>query len=188
VLAPDDIPRFARLGVIASMQTTHQISDIPWAQARLGPERVLGAYAWRSLLDTGVPIANGTDAPVEAVNSLRTFHAAIARQNEANQPPGGWYPRQRMTRAEAFASMTSWAARACFLDGAAGTLEPGKYADFVVLDRDPMRIAPEEIMSTRVLGTFSAGERVYEAPIAAVAPPPLRARGRRNGTCCGAHA
>ncbi|MBV8371418.1 MAG: amidohydrolase [Candidatus Eremiobacteraeota bacterium] len=187
VLAPDDIPRFARLGVTASMQTTHQVSDMPWAQARLGPQRVLGAYAWRSLLDSGVPIANGTDAPVEAVNSLRTFHAAIARQNEANQPPGGWYPRQRMTRDEAFKSMTSWAARACFLDGAAGTLEPGKYADFVVLDRDPMRIAPEEIMSTRVLATFSGGERVYAAPIAA-APPALRARGRRNGTCCGAHA
>ncbi len=187
VLAPEDIPRFARLGVIASMQTTHQISDMPWAQARLGPERVLGAYAWRSLLDTGVAIANGTDAPVEAVNSLRTFHAAIARQNEANQPPGGWYPRQRMTREEAFKSMTAWAARACFLDGVAGSLEPGKFADFVVLDRDPMRIAPEEIMSTRVLATFSAGERVYEAPIAA-APAALRARGRRNGTCCGAHA
>jgi len=187
VLAPDDVPRFARLGVTASMQTTHQVSDMPWAQARLGPQRVLGAYAWRSLLDTGVPIANGTDAPVEAVNSLRTFHAAIARQNEANQPPGGWYPRQRMTRDEAFKSMTSWAARACFLDGAAGTLEPGKYADFVVLDRDPMRIAPEEIMSTRILATFSGGERVYTAPIAA-APPALGARGRRNGTCCGAHA
>jgi hypothetical protein len=93
-----------------------------------------------------------------------------------------------MTREEAFKSMTSWAARACFFDGVAGTLEPGKYADFVVLDRDPMRTAPEEIMSTRVLATFSGGERVYAAPIAAAAAQPLRARGRRNGTCCGAHA
>ncbi|HEV3088764.1 MAG TPA: amidohydrolase [Candidatus Elarobacter sp.] len=184
VLSPADIPRFARLGVIASMQTTHQISDMPWAQARLGPERVLGAYAWRSLLDTGAIVANGTDAPVEAVNSLRTFHAAIARQNEANQPPGGWYPRQRMTRDEALNSMTAWAARACFLDDAAGTIVPGKYADFVVLDRDPMRIPAEEIMSTRVLATFSGGVRVYEAPIAAAATS-LRARGRRHGTCCG---
>jgi predicted amidohydrolase YtcJ len=187
VLAPGDIPRFAKLGIIPSMQTTHQISDMPWAQARLGPERVQGAYAWRSLLDTGTIIANGTDAPVEAVNSLRTFHAAIARQNEANQPPGGWYPRQRMTRAEALKSMTIWAARANFLDGAAGSIEPGKYADFVVLDRDPMRAAPEEIMATRVLATFSSGEAVYEAPLRAAAAE-LRGRGRRIGTCCGAHA
>ncbi|HWT06855.1 MAG TPA: amidohydrolase, partial [Xanthomonadales bacterium] len=104
VLAPEDIPRFARLGVIPSMQSTHQISDMAWAQARLGPDRARGAYAWRALLDTGVAIANGTDAPVEAVNSVRTFHAAITRQDEANQPPGGWYPRQRMMRREALKS------------------------------------------------------------------------------------
>ena len=187
VLAAQDIPRFAKLGIIPSMQTTHQISDMGWAQARLGPERVQGAYAWRSLLDTGAIIANGTDAPVEAVNSLRTFHSAIARQNELNQPPGGWYPRQRMTREEALKSMTMWAARASFLEGAVGSIEPGKYADFVVLDRDPMRVAPEEIMATRVLATFSSGEAVYEAPLTAAAAE-LRGRGRRIGTCCGAHA
>ena len=139
VLAPEDIPRFARLGVIPSMQSTHQISDMAWAQARLGPDRVRGAYAWRALLDTGVTIANGTDAPVEAVNSLRTFHAAITRENEANQPAGGWYPRQRMTRREALKSMTIWAARANFMEHAAGSITVGKYADFAVLDRDWMR-------------------------------------------------
>jgi predicted amidohydrolase YtcJ len=185
VLSPEDIPRFAKLGVLPSMQSTHQISDMPWAQARLGPERVQGAYAWRSLLDTGVTIANGTDAPVEAVDSRRTFHSAIARQNEANQPPGGWYPRQRMTRDEALKSMTIWAARASFLDHAAGSISAGKYADFAVLDRDWMRAAPEEIMATRVLATYSSGKPVYTAPMT-TAMVALRARGRRGDSCCGA--
>jgi hypothetical protein len=187
VLAASDIPRFARLGVLPSMQTTHQISDMPWAQARLGPDRVHGAYAWRSLLATGVPIANGTDAPVEAVDTRRTFHAAISRQNEQNEPAGGWYPEQRMTRDEALRSMTSWAAHSCFIDHVAGSITAGRYADFVVLDRDWMRAAPEEIMATRVLATYSSGAPVYQAPMS-TASAALRARGRRGGTCCGAHA
>jgi predicted amidohydrolase YtcJ len=186
VLAPSDIPRFAQLGVIPSMQSTHQISDMAWAQARLGPDRVRGAYAWRALLDTGVTIPNGTDAPVEAVNSLRTFHAAITRENEANQPPGGWYPQQRMTRDEALRSMTIWAAHANFMENAVGSIALGKYADFTVLDRDWMRIAPEAIMATRVLATYSSGKPVYEAPINGKTTA-LRARGRRIGSCCGPH-
>jgi len=101
VLSAADIPRFAALGVIPSMQTVHQTSDMRWAEARLGPERVRGAYAWRSLLATGVVIPNGTDFPVEAVNPLLTFHAAVTRQDANNEPSGGWYPEQRMTRAEA---------------------------------------------------------------------------------------
>ena len=186
VLAPSDIPRFAQLGVIASMQSTHQISDMAWAQGRLGPERVRGAYAWRALLDTGAIVANGTDAPVEAVNSLRTFHAAITRENEANQPSGGWYPQQRMTRDEALRSMTIWAAHANFMEHAAGSIAPGKYADFAVLDRDWMRVAPDAIMSSRVLATYSAGRPVYEAAIAPKTTA-LRARGRRIGSCCSSH-
>ena len=186
VLAPEDVPRFARLGVIPSMQSTHQISDMPWAQSRLGPDRVRGAYAWRALLDTGITIANGTDAPVEAVNSLRTFHAAITRENEMNQPSGGWYPRQRMTRREALKSMTIWAARANFMDDVAGSITPGKYADFTVVDRDLMIAEPETIMATRVLATYSGGKPVYEAPIGTKTTA-LRARGRRIGTCCGPH-
>ncbi len=186
VLSPDDLPRFARLTIIPSMQTTHQISDMGWAQARLGPERVLGAYAWRSLLDTGVTIANGTDAPVEVVDSRRTFHAAIARENESNQPPGGWYPRQRMTRAEALASMTVWAARANFMEHVAGSIAPGKYADFAVLDRDWMRAEPDAVMATRFLATYSSGREVYAAPISTAAQHALRAR-RRGGNCCSAN-
>ncbi|MBV9232604.1 MAG: amidohydrolase, partial [Candidatus Eremiobacteraeota bacterium] len=164
VISPHDVPRLARSGIVPSMQTTHQISDMGWAEERLGRERLLGAYAWRTLLDTGVTIANGTDAPVEAVSTLRTFHAAISRQNEANQPPGGWYPEQRMTRREALASMTIWAARANFQERIIGSITAGKYADFVVMDRDWMTVPQEEIMQTQVLATYLGGRRVAEGP------------------------
>jgi predicted amidohydrolase YtcJ len=179
VLSPQDIPRFAQLGVIPAMQATHQISDMNWAATRLGPQRVLGAYAWRSLLDTGVIIANGTDAPVEAVNPLRTFHAAISRQNEENQPPGGWYPNQAMTREEALKSMTIWAARANFMEREIGLISPGKYADFVVMDRDCLRIPPGAIMGTHVILTFLGGNKLDGHPVKRAAGP---LRSRRG--CC----
>ena len=182
VLSPQDIPRFAKLGVIPSMQTTHQISDMAWATARLGPQRVRGAYAWRSLLDTGVVIANGTDAPVEAVSTLRTFHAAISRQNERNDPPGGWYPDQVMTREEALKSMTMWAAYANFQERVVGSITPGKYADFVVMDRDWMTAPAQTIMDTKIAGTYFAGTRVYEGNAVAVERRP---KARRGAGCCG---
>jgi predicted amidohydrolase YtcJ len=163
VLSPQDIPRFAKLGVIPSMQATHQTSDMLWAEARLGPERIRGAYAWRSLLNTGVIIPNGTDFPVEEVNPLLTFHAAVTRQDPSNQPAGGWYPEQRMTREEALQSMTIWPAYAGFQESMLGSLTPGKYADFVVLDRDIMRVPDTEILGARVLSTWIGGHRVYEA-------------------------
>jgi predicted amidohydrolase YtcJ len=163
VLSPQDIPRFARLGVIPSMQATHQTSDMRWVEARIGPERVRGAYAWRSLLNTGVVIPNGTDFPVEEVNPLLTFHAAVTRQDPTNWPPGGWYPEQKMTREEALQSMTIWPAYAAFQESMLGSLSPGKYADFVVLDRDIMRVPDTEILGTRVLSTWIGGKRVYEA-------------------------
>ena len=181
VLSPEDIPRFAQLGVIPSMQTTHQVSDMDWAQARLGPDRVQGAYAWRRLLDTGAIVANGTDAPVEAVSTLRTFHAAVTRQNESNQPPGGWYPDQRMTRDEALKSMTIWAAHANFQERILGSITPGKYADFVVMDRDWMTVPPEEIMATRIQGTYLSGKRIYDGTGTAVAHRPRL----HGGACCG---
>lgn len=163
VLSPQDIPRFARLGVIPSMQATHQTSDMRWAEARIGPERIRGAYAWRSLLSTGVVIPNGTDFPVEEVNPLLTFHAAVTRQDPTNSPPGGWYPEQRMTREEALQSMTIWPAYAGFQESMLGSLTPGKYADFVVLDRDIMRVPDTEILGTRVISTWIGGKPVYEA-------------------------
>ena len=163
VLSPEDIPRFAKLGVIPSMQPTHQTSDMRWAEARVGPQRIRGAYAWRSLLNTGVVIPSGTDFPVEEVNPLLTFHAAVTRQDPTNWPIGGWYPEQKMTREEALQSMTIWPAYAGFQESMLGSLTPGKYADFVVLDRDIMRIPDTEILATRVVSTWIGGKRVYEA-------------------------
>jgi predicted amidohydrolase YtcJ len=163
VISQQDIPRFAKLGVIPSMQATHQTSDMRWAESRLGPERILGAYAWRSLLNTGVVIPNGTDFPVEEVNPLLTFHAAVTRQDPENSPAGGWYPDQKMTREEALQSMTIWPAYAGFQESVLGSLTPGKYADFVVLDRDIMRVPDTEILGTRVISTWIGGKRVYEA-------------------------
>lgn len=157
-----DIPRFATLGVIPSMQASHQTSDMYWAANRLGTERLRGAYAWRSLLATGVIIPNGSDFPVEMVNPLISFHSAIARQDGDDFPVGGWFPEQRMTREEALKSMTIWPAKAAFQEQVLGSLTAGKHADFVILDQDIMRVAPELVLRTRVLQTWVGGTKVYE--------------------------
>ncbi len=162
ILDPADIPRFAELGVIPSMQSSHQTSDMRWAEGRLGPSRIRGAYAWRSLLNTGVIIPNGTDAPVEYVNPLITFHSAVTRQDSTGWPAGGWYPEQRMTRAEALKSMTIWAAYAAFQDSVMGSITPGKYADFTVLDQDIMSVPDDDILKTHVLSTYIGGKAAYE--------------------------
>jgi len=162
ILSPQDIPRFAALGVIPSMQTSHQTSDMAWAPSRLGWGRLLGAYAWRSLLNTGVVIPNGTDAPVEAVNPMIRFHAAVTRQDADGWPAGGWFPVERMSREEALESMTVWPAYAAFMEHVAGSLTPGKYADFTVLDQDIMTVAPERILDTRVVMTVLGGVPVYQ--------------------------
>jgi predicted amidohydrolase YtcJ len=153
LVAADDVPRFARLGVIASMQAAHALRDLTWAPRRLGARRLSDAYAWRALLDAGTIIANGTDAPVEPVSTARNFYAAITR---------GGHPGQRMTRREALASMTTDAAYANFQERVAGSIARGKYADFVVMDRDWMIAAPEEILRTRVVRTYFGGRCVYE--------------------------
>ena len=163
VVAPADVPRFARLGVIPSMQAVHQTSDMYWAPNRLGPARVLGAYAWRSFLNTGVIVPNGSDVPVEYVNPLLSFHAAVSRQDANDWPPGGWHPAEKMTREEALKSMTLWPAVASFQERVAGSISPGKFADFVVLDRDVMTVAERDILGTRVLATYIAGKAVYES-------------------------
>ena len=162
VLSLEDIPRFAALGVIPSMQASHQTSDMGWAEQRVGSERIKGAYAWRSLLRTGVVIPNGSDFPVENVNPLISFHSAVTRQDADNLPPGGWYPDQRMTRDEALKAMTIWPAYASFEESVAGSLAPGRYADFVVLDQDIMEVPAERILATRVLATYLGGKAVYE--------------------------
>jgi predicted amidohydrolase YtcJ len=157
-----DIPRFAQLGVIPSMQAVHATSDMYWAGDRLGPVRQLEAYAWRSLLNTGVIIPNGSDMPVERVNPLYSFHAAITRQDDNGWPPGGWIPEQRMTRQEALLSMTLWPAYAGFQEHDLGSLTTGKYADFVVLDRDIMTVGENDILGTKVVATYVGGKAVYE--------------------------
>jgi predicted amidohydrolase YtcJ len=163
ILHPDDVARFAKLGVIPSMQASHQTSDMYWAGTRIGPTRELGAYAWRSLLDTGVIIPNGSDLPVELTNPLISFHAAISRQDARDWPVGGWHPEQRMSRDEALKSMTLWPAQAAFMEDEVGSLGVGKRADFVVLDQDILRVPVELILSTRVLQTWLGGERAYAA-------------------------
>lgn len=162
ILNHQDIPRFAALGVIPSMQAVHQTSDMYWAGNRLGVGRLLGAYAWRSLLATGVPVPNGSDFPVEQVNPLLSFHSAVTRQDVSNWPAGGWHAEQRMTRDEALKSMTIWPAYAAFQEQLMGSLTAGKLADFVVLDRDIMTVGDADILGTRVLATYIGGKAVYE--------------------------
>ncbi|MBV8425257.1 MAG: amidohydrolase [Candidatus Eremiobacteraeota bacterium] len=147
VLSPQDVPRFETLGVIPSMQTSHRLSDVHWLESRLGPQRARDAFVWRSLLDTGAIVANGTDAPVEPIDPRRTFSAAIT--------PDG------MSRDEALRSMTIWPAFANFAEQEIGSITPGKYADFVVMDRDWLREPVEAIMQTEVLATYVAGQRVH---------------------------
>ena len=132
--------------------------------------RSVGAYAWRSLLNTGVVIPNGSDLPVEAANPLISFHSFITRQDADNYPAGGWFPEQRTTRQEALFSMTMWPAYAAFMEGESGSLTPGKFADFVVLDRDIMTIAPEEVLGARVLMTVLGGKAVYKHEAPGTAP------------------
>ncbi len=163
ILRYQDIPRFAELDVIPSMQGSHQTSDMYWVPNRIGWARAQGAYAWRSLLNTGVVIPNGSDFPVEAVNPLISFHSFVTRQDADNFPPGGWFPEQRATRQEALLSMTLWPAYAAFMENESGTLTAGKFADFVVLDQDIMTVAPEEILKTSVVMTVLGGRVVYRA-------------------------
>jgi len=164
ILHHDDIPRFAELDVIPSMQGSHQTSDMYWVPARLGWSRSEGAYAWRSLLNTGVVIPNGSDLPVEPSNPLLSFHASVTRQDADGYPAGGWFSAQRLTREEALLSMTLWPAYAAFMENESGTLTAGKYADFVVLDRDIMTVAPEEILKAGVVITVLGGKTVYRRP------------------------
>ena len=162
IIALEDIPRFAALGVIPSMQSTHATSDFPWAPIRLGDDRIPGAYAWRKLMDTGVRIANGSDFPVENANPFWGLYAAITRQDHQGHPKDAWQPDQRMSREDALRSFTIDAAYAAFEEGSKGSIETGKYADFVVVDRDIMNVPPTELLKTSVVMTILGGEVVYE--------------------------
>jgi predicted amidohydrolase YtcJ len=163
VVALEDIPRFAELGVIASYQPTHATSDMYWAEDRVGPERIQGAYAWRRMRDTGAHLACGSDFPVESPNPFFGIYAAVTRQDQEGWPEGGWRPEERMTREEALACFTRDAAWAAGMENEVGTLAVGKRADFVVVDRDPLTAPAEDLWKTRVLRTVIDGETVYEA-------------------------
>lgn len=159
-----DISRFSKLGVIAAMQPTHATSDMYWIGQRLGPERVLFAYAWRSLLDSGARLALGSDFPVEQVNPMLGIYAAVTRQDVEGWPPGGWYPQQNLSREEALRGFTLDAAYAGFMENSVGSLAPGKRADFVVLNKNIFAVDAAEIPSTKVLQTWLDGEIVYSYP------------------------
>lgn len=163
VLAPEDIPRFSKLGVIASMQPTHCTSDKAWAEDRLGPQRVKGAYAWQSVLKTGAHLPLSSDFPGETLNPFYGIYAAITRQDPQGNPPGGWYPEQRLTLAEALRGYTLEGAFAEFEEKDKGSIEAGKLADFTVIDLDPAKVAPKDILNTRVLKTIVGGKVVYDA-------------------------
>jgi predicted amidohydrolase YtcJ len=165
VLTEADVPRFARLGVLPSMQATHCTSDMAWAGERLGAERLRGAYAWRSLLATGVVIAGGSDFPVESPNPFYGIHAAVTRRPRADADGGAlpWHPEQRMTRAEAVRSFTTWNAFASRQEAHLGSLEPGKHADLVVLSDDVFTCPEARIPEIRPVLTLVAGDVVFRA-------------------------
>jgi len=161
ILADSDIPRFRALGVLPSMQPTHCTSDMPWADARLGADRLPGAYAWRSVLRTGSIIAGGSDFPVELPNPFHGIHAAITRRPLAGPDPG-WQPEQRMTRGEAVRAFTAWNAYAAHREAELGTLEPGKWADLVVCSADVFTCSEMDIARIEPVLTLIAGEIVLD--------------------------
>ena len=163
VVDVDDIPRFVSENLIASMQPTHATSDKNMAEDRIGAERLKGAYAWRTFLKQGTRIAGGSDFPVESPNPFYGLHAAVTRQDHENEPPGGWRPEQKLTLIEALRAFTLDAAYAEHQEGTLGSLEAGKWADFIVVDRDIFAIDPKDLWRTRVLQTWVAGREVFSA-------------------------
>lgn len=155
-----DIPLFGSK-IIPSIQPTHATSDMYWAEERLGHERMAGAYAFASLLEASGRVALGTDFPVERVDPIQTFYAAVTRQDRDGYPEGGFMPEQVLTREQALRGMTIWAAYSNFEEGEKGSIEPGKWADFTILSQDLMEAAPGELKNTKVLETYVAGRKVY---------------------------
>lgn len=162
IVDPADLPRFGKNGIIASMQPVHEASDWRMAEARMGIERLGGAYAWRSMIANGVPLAFGSDFPVESPNPFHGLAVAISREDAQGQPAGGWMPEQKVTLAEAFAAFTRGGAYAGAAEDRLGTLEKGRLADFIFIDRDIFESTPEQIRSTQVLETWIAGRQAWK--------------------------
>lgn len=161
IVDPVDIARLGQHGVIASMQPLHQTSDRLMAEARLGPERLAGAYPWRSVLKAGGRLAFGSDAPVEPADPWAGMAAAISRTDAKGEPLGGWFPQETVTREQAFAGFTADAAYAGFADGRFGRLLPGERADFILVDRDPLFASPEALRETQILQVWIGGMKVW---------------------------
>lgn len=162
IVDPKDLPRFGKFGTIASMQPVHQTSDMHMAEARLGPDRLGGAYAWATMLRNGAHLAFGSDFPVESPDPFAGWAAGFTRQDADMQPPGGWRHEEAITREQAWAAFTTGAAYAGFAETKFGRLAPGLRADFLILDRDPLLASPSELRHTQVLETWVGGERVWQ--------------------------
>ncbi|UYY77245.1 amidohydrolase [Sphingomonas sp. R1] len=163
IIDPKDLPRFARFGTIASMQPVHQTSDRTMAEARLGPDRLAGAYAWRTMLRDGSRLAFGSDYPVESPDPWAGWAASVTRQDAQGNPPGGWRPEEKLSREEGWAGFTIGAAYAGFAEDKFGRLAPGLWADFLILDRDPLAVSPAELRGVKVVETWVAGQRAWVA-------------------------
>ena len=162
ILSPGDIPRFSKMGVIPSMQPTHATSDMPWAETRVGADRIAGAYAWRSLMDTGVTIPCGSDFPIESHNPMLGIYAAVTRMDRTGNPEGGWLPDQRMIRLEALKGFSTWAAHARFMESELGTIETGKLADITVLADNPLTCPEDQLDDIEAVMTIVSGKIRYE--------------------------
>ncbi len=163
IVALPDFKLFQDFSVVASMQATHATSDMRWAEKRLGPDRIAGAYAWKRYLKMGIPLANGSDFPVEDPNPLWGFYATFTRQDHEGFPEGGWMPDQKLTREESLESFTLTPAYAAFEEKQKGSITPGKFADFLILEKDIMKIAPKEVLKTKITSTYVGGKEVYAA-------------------------
>jgi predicted amidohydrolase YtcJ len=162
VVDPADFDLFGEYSIVPSIQAIHAVSDMGWAEDRIGAERIKGAYAYRDLMNQFGWLPNGSDFPVEHINPLYSYHAAFTRTDQHGNPEGGWYPGQRLTREEAFKGMTIWAAKANFEEETRGSLEPGKFADFVVMDVDLLGVEENMIYDLPVLETWVSGKQVFK--------------------------
>lgn len=163
ILSQPDIPRFAKLGIIPSMQPSHAIGDLHFAPSRLGVKRLDGAYAWQTLIKSGVVIAGGSDAPVERGEPMIEFYAAVARKDQKGFSGEGWHPEEKATREQALKMFTTWAAFAAFEEKQRGSIEPNKWADLTILSADIMQIPEAEILKTKCVMTVIGGEIVFDA-------------------------
>lgn len=162
IINPDDFHKFGDYSVVPSVQATHCTSDMPWAEDRVGAERIKGAYAYQTLLQQNGWIPNGTDFPVENIEPLFTFYSAVFRTDHNGWPEGGWHIDEGLTREQTLRSMTTWAAKSSFEENEKGQMVPGMWADFVILDTDLMTATPQEVLNAKVESTWSAGEKVFE--------------------------